>query len=274
MACWRKAIGAAVLLFSAALTGCDSYYFHSGHFFEATGRYPQALSAYEKLLARSPHSPRAARVHVVVGDIYARHFQRCLEARRHYEATARLVPRLEPWTSRAQKGIMSCPDYFPLEPQRSWRYGDSQSRGRNMRLDWQVKVSSDGAKTAVISALFAGTKRIKVSETLYEKRDWSLWEQNGKHWIPILRYPFKAGQVWKARSGAGELEYRIDGDDATARTAAGTFKGCLKVREYNRKFPHSWKYDYYAPFVGRVKTTIAGPDFENPNTELIEFKSP
>ena len=270
MACLRKSAAALALIVPVVLAGCDSYYFHSGRFLEPPRRYPAALRAYENFLRRFPEDRRAAQVCVSAGDIYARHFQRCLEARRHYEAAARLLPQTQPWASRAQAGIMSCPDYFPLQPGRRWRYGDSESRGRYMRLDRELKVSS-GAAAEVLSVRFAGAKLVNSYKTRYEKRDWGVWEYDGAQAVAILRYPFKTGHGWKARRGKVELAYSIDRDDAQVRTVAGTFSNCLKVREFNKKFPQSWKYDYYAPFVGKVKTTVAGPDFENPNTELIEY---
>ena len=58
----------------------------------------------------------------------------------------------------------------------------------------------------------------------------------------------------------------------TRTRAAGVFSGCLKVRERNSAFKTSWRYDYYCPGVGRVKITIGGPDFENPNTELLRYE--
>ena len=36
----------------------------------------------------------------------------------------------------------------------------------------------------------------------------------------------------------------------------------------------AWKYDYYAPGIGRVRTTIGGRGFENPNTELKSSNAP
>jgi hypothetical protein len=52
---------------------------------------------------------------------------------------------------------------------------------------------------------------------------------------------------------------------------AGTFHGCVKVREREAANRNSWKYDYYCPGVGKVKTSVAGPGYENSNTELLRF---
>ena len=59
----------------------------------------------------------------------------------------------------------------------------------------------------------------------------------------------------------------------TTDTIGGTFHDCIKVREAQAGLP-AWRYDYYAPGIGRVRTTVAGPRFEKPNTELKSAKIP
>ena len=61
--------------------------------------------------------------------------------------------------------------------------------------------------------------------------------------------------------------------DAAVRVRAGEFLHCVKVREQPEGASPSWKYDYYAPGVGRILTTVAGKGFENPNTELISYQT-
>ena len=58
------------------------------------------------------------------------------------------------------------------------------------------------------------------------------------------------------------------------KTLGGVFSGCIKVRETDPRFPRSWKFDYFAPGVGRVKTTVGAPGVENPNTELLRYQAP
>ncbi len=253
------------------LAGCDSYHYHAGRFFEGAHRDLRALDHYEALLRREPSTPRSAEVHVRAGLIYRR-LQQCLEARRHFEAAARDFPKLEPWAGLAKAGIMDCPDYFPLDAGRAWTLGDSASGGQAARIELDLRPGKDGADAEIHSDLFAGAKKIRAEDVGYEKRDWGVWEIRGSERSLILRYPFRKGEAWTTTRGGEALEYRIEADDARVKTAAGTFTGCLKVREYNGKYPETWKYDYFAPFVGRVLTSVAGSDFENPNTELIKYR--
>jgi hypothetical protein len=249
-----------VALVGVRLSGRLRY--REARFLEATERFGAAIRAYERL--------DTAEAHVRAADLYARKFQRCLEARRHYEAAARL-DSTGPWGARGRAGLMACPDYFPLEAGRVWIYGDTASGGRNMRLEASLREAT-GAAGELQSALYAGNKRIRVESARYEKRDWMIVQVgSGGEAATVLRFPFRAGQSWTAERGKDRLVYRIEDEDAKVSTKAGVFEHCLKVRELNARFPSSWKYDYYAPFVGKVKTTIGGPGFENPNTELVRF---
>ncbi len=257
-------------LLPLTIAGCDSYYYTAGRFYDARGKNFAAVENYEKFLKDRPSDPRAAEIHVRAGELYA-DLHRCLEAKRHFETAAREFPLAESWSDRAKGGIMDCPDYFPIDSGRTWIYGDSVSRGKNMRLDAEVRLSSGGAGGMIQTALYAGSKQIRSEEAEYKKAHWMVLQKSGEDWAPFLRYPFRKGESWHARRDNADLFYTIVEDDARIKTVAGTFENCLKVREVNPKFKGSWKYDYYAPFVGRVATTIAGPGFENPNTELIKF---
>lgn len=265
--------GGVLLIFLLMAAGYflarDAYYYHSGRFLEVRHHDFAAIDKYEKFLADRPDDPRAAEIRVRAGQLYEG-LHRCVEAHHHFETAAREFSTVEPWATRARAGIMDCPDYFPIGAGAVWVYGDSASRGRNMRLEQEVRVSS-GSGGMIQSALFAGNNRIRSDRFEYAKHDWQVFQLEDNDWVPILRYPFLKGESWKARRGKDRLEYTIVADDARVKTVAGTFANCLKVREFNRKFKGSWKYDYYAPFIGRVATSIAGPHFENPNTELIKF---
>jgi tetratricopeptide (TPR) repeat protein len=260
---------AATLAFAAAVFGRASYHYHAGRLDAARGRVPEALAHLEAFAAARPLDPLAAEAHVEAGRLYAG-LQRCLEARRHFEAAARGFPKLEPWASRARLGLMQCPDYFPLVPGRVWVYGDSASRGAAMRQEWEVRGGGAGTG-AIATALFAGNKRLSDGQSRFAVVDWTLWQTDSDGRFPLLEFPYTEGRVWTARRGDRELTYRIDSVNATARTAAGVFTGCLKIRETTKGFKDSWRYDYYCPFVGRALTTVAGPGFENPNTELISY---
>ena len=248
------------------LSGCDAYHFHAGRLAESREKMSAALAHYESFLAARPADPRSAELQVRAGKLYAQ-MKRCDEARLHFEAAARQFPHAEPWTSRAKAGVMSCPDYFPLDAGRIWVFGDSVSQGRAMKQETE---SRPGLKLA--TALFAGNKKLKTDEPAYEVSDWTLWQKDADGKFALLKFPFSAGRTWTAYRGKRKLIYTIEKTGETVRVTAGRFDGCLKVKEVDLSYREAWKYDYYCPGVGRALTTVAGKGFENPNTELLTFR--
>ncbi len=255
-----------VLAAAAALAGCDTYHYLAGTWREDSRRPVEAVKHYEAFLASRPKDPRACEVRLRAGDVYRRVFGRCEEARRHYEAAARDFPRAAECLTRARNSLLLCPDYAPSEPGRTWVYVDSESGGRAMRQESEIAASSG----VVTTGIFAGNNRILVKSERYEKADWAVWRIDKDGREPVLRYPYNEAQSWSVKRGRKTVEFLVSDSSATVTVKAGTFTGCVKVRE-REGGRNSWKYDYWCPGVGRVKTTVGGPGYENPNTELLRF---
>ncbi len=262
-----RALPAALLLL---LAGCDTYHYLAGTIHEDARRPVLAVKHYEKFLADRPKDPRACEVRLRAAELYRTFFGRCEEARKHYEAAARDFPRQAACLERAKTGLLLCPDYFPTDSGRTWVYVDSASGGKAMRLEWEARVSS-GTAGSIQSSLYAGNRRIQTKVEWYAKADWAVWRLDKDGREAILRYPYNEAMTWSVKRGKSSVEYLIAGSSVAVGTAAGAFTGCVKVREHDLSFKRSWRYDYYCPGVGRVKTTIGGPGFENPNTELLRF---
>lgn len=260
---------AAVLLLASGLAGCDTYHFVMGTWREDARKPVAALQHYEKFLADRPRDPRSCEVRLRAARLY-RSFGRCGEARMHWETAARDFPRSE-CAERAKASLLSCPDYFPLDLGRTWVYVDSESRGKAMRLEWEVRRSSGSSSGSIQAVLFAGDRRNRETAESYEKRDWAVWRTDLKPPEPFLRYPFGQDQSWSDRRGGAAVDWLVVSTTATVKVAAGEFADCLKVRELDRRYPRTWRYDYYCPDVGRTKTTIGGRGYENPNTELLRY---
>jgi tetratricopeptide (TPR) repeat protein len=260
----------AVFLLAAASASCDTYHFVSGTLKEDARRPAQAIKHYEKFLASKPKDPRSCEVRLRAAEIYRRVFSRCEEARAHYEAAARDFPKQQACVSRAKASLMLCPDFFPTDDGRTWVYVDSASKGRAARFEWEAR-SSTATAGSITSSLFAGDKRIQQKIDRYEKADWAVWRVESGNREAILRYPYVEAQGWSAQRGKTKIEYLVASASEAVKVAAGSFTGCLKIRERDLAFKSSWKYDYYCPGVGRVKTTVGGPGYENPNMELSRF---
>ena len=259
-----------VLMVAAILTGCDTYHYLAGTIQEDARRPVQAVKQYEKFLASRPKDPRSCEVRLRAAELYRTYFGRCEEARVHYEAAARDFPNVKICLERAKIGLLKCPDYFPTDAGRTWVYVDSASGGKAMRLEWEAQASS-GAIGSIQSVLYAGNRRIQTKTERYQKADWAIWRVDKDGREAILRYPYNEAMTWSARRGKTTVEYLVVSASMTVSMIGGTYTGCLKIREKDSAFKSAWRYDYYCPGVGRVKTTIGGPGYENPNTELVLF---
>ena len=260
-----------MIVMAAMISSCSSpsYSYKKALRFEEHGEWLKALRAYRGVIEDIPRGPLACQARVRAGRIEARRLKDCAAALADFAAAARDFPTLEPCVRDARAGLMSCPDFFPLEKGLAWTYGDSQSRGRNMRLIVSVQKASGGSAALMQSRLYAGRRLVRDEEIRYEKSDWRLIESRGDRHGTILRYPFAAGMSWENAEAGHRLRYLIVSTAAAVSTHAGRFSGCLKVRAADSRFPGSWEFRYYAPFTGLVKTTIGGRKFETPHTELL-----
>lgn len=231
---------------------------------ERKGRTEQAAAMFQAFAEKGSGRPRFADALFRSAELWKKAGD-CGRAAPLYERLAREI-REGPWLERAKHGLLSCPDYFPLTAG-SLVYVDSQTGGQAMRLDLKTAASEDGRTGKIKGAYFAGKRRVQEFNRSYEKSDWSIWERQGKEKVRIIRYPYKPGVSWTDRRDGIPVEFTVVANDAKVKVKAGTFTNCLKIKERTANSP-AWKFDYYAPGVGRVKTTIGGPGFESPNTEL------
>ncbi|MBI4347156.1 MAG: hypothetical protein HY553_09900 [Elusimicrobia bacterium] len=261
-----------VLVAAALGAGCGAdVAFDRASARERKGVYAEAAERFAAFADRYRSDPRVPEALVRSARLYTYRLQRCPQAQPLLERAAR-EHESSPWAEEARRALLDCPEYFPMRPRSSWVFVDSQTGGKNMRLE--VLVTTSTASSAELKgAFFAGTKRFQEFRRRYVKEGWAVWEEDGADRVPILRYPYREGNAWKARRGGRPVEFRIESSKETVRVKAGVFHGCLKVREAQLGVP-AWKYDYYAPGVGRVKTTIGGRGFENPNTELRDARAP
>ena len=259
------------LVFLAALAGCDTYHFVTGLWKEDARDPVAAIKHYEKFLESRPKDPRSCELRLRAAGLYTRVFDRCEDARRHYEAAARDFPQLPACARMAKSGLLDCPDYFPLEAGRTWVFVDSASGGQAARMSWEVLPSTAPGTGTIQEALYAGNRMIRENRERYEKAEWAVWRLEKGKPQPLLRYPYTEGQSWSAISSGRKLEYLLVSSSASVKVLAGEFSSCLKLREKDTSFEGAWRYDYFCPGVGRVKTTIGGPGFENPNMELLRF---
>ncbi|OGS05686.1 MAG: hypothetical protein A3G41_03880 [Elusimicrobia bacterium RIFCSPLOWO2_12_FULL_59_9] len=246
---------------------------------EKRGVYPRAAELYQDFSRRYDRDPRSAEALYRAGKIYQTQFRRYAEARALLESAARrghaLGPGAELWMRLAREAVFHCPDYFPMRPGLKWTFVDSETGGKNMT---QTLTGEGGESYHVSFQIYAGKNLVQSGKKFYLKENWQLFETARpgvlKDAVVVLKYPFEKGQSWDSRRGNQPVRLQIDDADAAVEVLAGRFAHCLKVREQFAQAAASWKYDYFAPGVGRVLTTVAGPGFEHRNSELLSFEEP
>jgi hypothetical protein len=166
---------------------------------------------------------------------------------------------VEPWAQKARAELLRCPDYFPTPAPFGWTYVDAETGGRNMT---ERVLAHDG--DVLERRILAGSKLVDKRQFKVERKDWEV-RLNGR---PVLKYPFRKGTTWTFTEGKRSVRSTIEADGLDVTVRKRKFESCLKVKEQAAGIDSSWKYDYYCPGMGRVKTTVAGPGFEHSNTEL------
>jgi hypothetical protein len=280
----------------ATLSGCADYDFHKAARLESKGKSAEAARAFERFLDKHPDDPHVPEAAYRAGAIHAETYGLCRQAVPLFEKAARFggqagpapglpgrAPNAGPerslhddasassWPERARLALLSCPDYFPAPSGGRWEYVDTLSGGQNMRLEIEVRGPTGPGEAVVAGAYFAGEEKFREYRRVCGREGWSLWEEESGVRVPVLRFPFRKGHAWEAVLKGERVRFLIEDDSATVKVKAGTFSGCLKVKQHHAGF-ESWTYDYFCPGVGRVKTTVGVPGAENPNTELASYK--
>lgn len=269
----------AVLLVAVSLlSGCGpDAAFKRAKGAEAHGRPYEAWQKYQAFAARFPDHKAAPEALFRAGWLAQTTLGDCDAARAFYERIEKKYPSSDPWADEAKFFSDNCPDYFPLVAKTTWVEGDSDTGGKNARIESTCEVSSAPARIPFSSAVvtrsyFAGSSKFKTIDVLYRKDGATVWEHpiGGEAPRIILKAPFEAGTAWNAQVGGRSYNYEILSTTRTVTVGAGTFERCLLIRGRAEGVPGATN-EYYAPSVGRVLTSFTTEKGERRNTELLSF---
>lgn len=264
------------ILFSAC---GPSYEFKSAQKAEAKGKYYLAWKKYQSFTAHYPAHALAAEALFRVGLLSQQKQGDCTMAVAFYDNLLEKYPQSDPWAKAALLQKNACPDYFPLMPGWKWVEGDSESRGGNARIEKEAIAIDKSVKSLPNESgrmkltYFAGSTKFKTGESLFQKKNSELWE------YPVasepmariaLRWPLEAGVSWTYKLNSKLFHLEIVDVNATVSVMAGDFSRCIKVKSTVEGSSGS-TFEYYAPGVGRVLTTLSSASGEKPNTELLSF---
>ncbi len=245
------------------------YYYEEAARLERQGVLMKAADCYQLFAGKNQEDPRAPGALFRAADIYAREFSLCAKARPVLETLLRNYPS-DPSRPAAMKLLLVCPDYFPVSRPLSWTYGDTQTGGVNARqvtrlTDW------DSAVVNAVTMTYAGRKLIATQKKKYRFKERDLIETQGGRDAIILRYPAEKGLSWRSASNGQRARFTVEAVGLTVKVRAGKFENCIKVKQVFDG-ASSWINEYYAPWTGKILTSVAGKGFENRVTELIKYE--
>ncbi len=253
--------------------------FHRAQKLQKKGNYYSAWQKYQEFAARYPKNPHAPEALFYAGWIAQQQRNDCGMAGVFYDQVAERYPQSDPWARLAAHEKNNCPDYFPLMPGFKWVEGDSETQGKNARVETVCKsAAGDGSLPSEAGILertyFAGTAKFKSTQLIYKKSGDELQEftsEDDPRYKVILKIPSQMGAHWKTKWAERIFNYEIVADDKTVKVAAGEFRSCILVKSTVDGVPGA-TLEYYAPSVGRILTAFATPSGEKRNTELLSYK--
>ena len=268
----------AFLLAAAFLAGCGpDHAFERAKKLEKNGKNYAAWEAYQNFAVEYPKHPAAPEAMFRAGWLAQRQLNDCTMASAFYDRVTQTYPQSDPWALWAAYQKNNCPDYFPLLAGAHWVEGDSDSGGKNARIETVSKTDPDGGRIPWGAAIFsrtyyAGASKFKSVEIKYKKEGDEVQElgQNDPRPKVVLKIPPVMGTRWKTKNGTQLYVYEIVGIDKTVKVAAGEFRNCAVLRS-SIEGSAGAALEYYAPGVGRVLTAFVTPTGERRNTELLSF---
>jgi len=242
---------------------------------EEGGYFIEAAMKYEGIYKRYPNTAAAPEALYHLGVLYQKRLKLFSQAGHYFTAVLDKYPGSSSWVALSRYGLLTSPDYFPLTDKSFWIEGDSQAGGKNMRAEWNCIVVSSGVYT-MNKCISAGNRVVARVKHVYRKEDLEVREfedaASAKYAV-IMSYPFTEGRVWKNFEAGKLVAYKIVSRIVAVKVKAGEFANCLKISEESSAAPGSIKYNYYAPGVGWVLTSVAAAGGrEHNNTELLSYR--
>ncbi|MFA6434803.1 MAG: hypothetical protein WCW52_08920 [Elusimicrobiales bacterium] len=261
-----------ILLFSLLLCACScggKYDYEEAVKLEQQGMPLKAADFYRLFAEKNPDDKRAPDSLFKAAGIYSRQFGLCSRSGPVYERLLKNYPST-PLRAAALKGLFICPDYFPVDLPLAWTYGDSQTGGANAMQS--TRVADRGFdKVYTLTRIYAGRTLIARQKKFYRYSGSDLVAKQDGYDTIILKYPVVKGASWISRSGGRPARFTVVEAGLTVKVRAGVFSDCIKVKQQLEGLP-SWIYEYYAPWTGKILTSVAGKGFENRVTELLKYE--
>jgi len=272
-----------VLLLAMALTiGCgQQHQFKSARKKKKKGKYYTAWEKYQAFAAAHSKSDLAPEALFRAGFIAQKQLGDCQAASTFFERVSNSYPQSDPWAKAASLQLNSCPDYFPLLEGNRWTEGDSDTEGKNARIEIVCEPIRMARKFLpseagiLVKTYYAGERKSYESRYVYRKVSGELREfrsEDDPLSKTILKWPLNKGNDWRTIFDKRVFVYSVVDTNATVRVKAGEFSGCLKIKSSIEGIPGVATIEYFAPGVGRILTAVSTAGEEKRVTELLSYK--
>jgi len=246
-----------------------NYYYEEAFKLERQGMPLKAADCYKLFAEKNPKDTRAPGALFRAAEIYSRKFGLCGKSQSVFETLLKNYAET-PLRPAAMKGLFVCPDYFPVDRPLAWIYGDSATGGANAKQFIRVADWGSG-KAYTLTQIYAGKTLIAKQKKFYSFSARDFIETRDGFDTIVLRYPAEKGLAWVSLSGGRKARFTVEAAGIKVKVRAGEFSDCIKVKQQLEGLP-SWIYEYYAPWTGKILTSVAGKGFENRVTELLEYE--
>lgn len=274
-------ISAGILIALFVVAGCGPrFHFSRAKKHEKEGRHYRAWELYQEFAARYPKHKYAAEALFRAGWVAQKGMGDCYGANIFYEKVLVQYPQSEPWAKAASLQPMNCPDYFPLIPGSRWVEGDSDTKGHNAKVEITCRELSfmpdalPSQAGRLEKTFYAGKKKFRDTNFIYKKEKGELLEfmsANDSRAKVMMKWPIEIGTKWRTRMAGRFFNFEIVSVTETVDVAAGHFEDCLKIKA-TVDGGVGTNYEYYAPGVGHVMTTLASRGGERRNMELMSVE--
>lgn len=255
--------GLALSLFAS----CARNDFDAGKRAEKLGRYASAIEYYEQALTKDPVGIYAPEILYRLSRIDREILDDPSRFRTHKERLENLFPKTS-WAQKAEKDSRHYPNYFPLRNGLTKVLGDSDSKGRYMRVEENYVQGSSQDQFLFAKKIYAGDQEVnQVVEVLERNDDWLIEiDTQSQTQTKIFPFPPKVGAQWESDGKS----YEVLTTTAVVDTSLGTFNNCLKVQEKIPGIESSWRFLYYAPNKGQVLVVQATKKSQTRVLEILE----
>ncbi|MBV9080669.1 MAG: VanZ family protein, partial [Elusimicrobia bacterium] len=188
---------------------------------EAKGKPYDAWQKYQEFAARYPKHAAAPEALFRAGWLAETSLGDCAVAKTFYQRVEHDYASSDPWAAMASFNADNCPDFFPLVPGNAWVEGDSESGGKNARIESTCRASTGTAKVpfssgVIVRDYFGGSSKFKTTETFYAKEGASVWEHSdGSAPRLVIKGPVETGTTWMSDVGGRRFRFEIVSSSAT-----------------------------------------------------------